>query len=139
MSHKGMGSYDEIPEGMKYYLNNYGYHFNKKLCEWAVSQMYKKVDGIKQYINPYTKDQVDTLLKQYNVKIERNKLYDHVYLANMAKADFLGSSIPNEQHLAKYIKDVIDDPDADDGFIFNRFIADCYFMDNPIEWEDIIE
>ena len=139
MSHKGMGSYDEIPEGMKYYLNNYGYHFNKKMCDWAVSQMYKKVDGIKQYINPYTKGQVDTLLKQYNVNLERNKMYDAVYVANMCAADFLGKSVPNEQHLAKYIKDVIDDPDAEDGFIFNRFIADCYFMDNPIEWEDIIE
>ena len=138
MSHKSMGSYDEIPEGMKYYINNYGYHFNKKLCDWAATQMYKNVNGKKQYIQPYTKEQVDSILKQYNIQLDRGKLYDSVYLANMVKADFFGSSIPNEQYMAKYIKDVIDDPDAEDGFIFNRFIADCYFMDNPIEWEDIL-
>ena len=138
MSHKSMGSYDEIPEGMKYYLNNYGYHFNKKLCDWAVSQMYKEANGKKQNIQPYTKEQVDNLLKQYNIQPERGKLYDEVYIANMVKADFLGSSIPNEQYLAKYIKDMLDDPDAEDGFVFNRFIADCYFMDNPIEWEDVL-
>ena len=138
MSHKSMGSYDEIPEGMKYYLNNYGYHFNKKLCDWAVSQMYKNVNGKKQYIQPYTKEKVDSILKQYNIQIERGKLYDSVYLANMVVADFLGSSIPNEQYLVKYIKDMLDDPDAEDGFVFNRFIADCYFMDNPVEWDDVI-
>ena len=138
MSHKSMGSYDEIPEGMKYYINNYGYHFNKKLCDWAVSQMYKEVNGKKQSIQPYTKEQVDGLLRQYNAQPERGKLYDCVYIANMVKADFLGSSIPNEQYLVKYIKDMLDDPDAEDGFVFNRFIADCYFMDNPIEWEDVI-
>ena len=35
-------------------------------------------------------------------------------------------------------KDVIDDPDATEGFVFWRFYSDCMFMDNPIEWEDVI-
>lgn len=39
---------------------------------------------------------------------------------------------------AKYIKDVIDDIDAEEGYIFNRFYADTVFMNNPIEWEDMI-
>ena len=33
----------------------------------------------------------------------------------MAKADFLGSSIIDEVHLAKYIKDVCQDPDGYEG------------------------
>jgi hypothetical protein len=45
MYNKTMGSYDEIPEGMKSYINNYGCHFNKKLCEEAARNMYKKVNG----------------------------------------------------------------------------------------------
>lgn len=141
MSHKGMGSYDEIPEGMKYYLNNYGYHFNKKLCAWAVSQMYKSIDssGRKIFIDkPYTKEQIDTMMASYNIKIKRNKMYDAVYVANMCAADFLGKSVPDERHLIMYVKDLLDDADAEDGFIFNRFIADCYFMDNPLEWEDML-
>lgn len=132
------GSYDWIPEGMIAYINNYGCHFNKKLCKVATSRMYKVVDGEKQYIKPYTKEEVDELLEMYGVKLKRNKLYDAVYVANMCKADFLEKSVPTEEHLAKYIKDVIDDADADEGYIFNRFYADCMFMNNPIEWDDVI-
>lgn len=138
MYEKKMGSYDETPEGMKIYVNNYGCHFSKKLCEEAVSRMYTKQSDNKEYIKPYTKEQVDAMLRSYGVKVERNKLYDAVYVANMCKADFLGKSVPDEAHLAMYVRDVLDDPDAEEGFVFNRFIADCYFMNNPIEWEDII-
>ena len=41
-------------------------------------------------------------------------------------------------HLAMFVRDMIDDPDAEDGFIFNRFYADCMFMDNPIDWDEMI-
>ena len=102
------GSYDEIPEGMKRYINNYGPHFNKKLCKEACSRMYKESNGKKEYIRPYTKEEVDAMLEGYNVKLKRSKLYDAVYVANMCQADFLGSSIMTEEHLAKYVKDVID-------------------------------
>lgn len=132
------GRYDEIPEGMKRYINNYGCHFNKKLCDEAVSRMYTEVNSKKEYIRPYTKDQVESILSTNGIKLERNKMYDHVYVANMCKADFLGKSVPTEQHLAKYVKDVIDDSDAEEGYVFNRFYADCMFMDNPIDWEDVI-
>ena len=33
MYHTNTGSYDEIPKGMMRYINNYGCHFNKKLCK----------------------------------------------------------------------------------------------------------
>ena len=135
---KFTGGYDEIPEGMDRYLNLYGCHFNKKLCKEAVSRMYTKVNGKKEYIKPYTKEEIDEMLEAYGVKLERNKLYDAVYVANMCKADFLGKSVPTEEHLAKYIKDLIDDADATEGFVFNRFYADCMFMGNPIEWEDVL-
>lgn len=129
-----MGSYDEIPEGMKYYINNYGYHFNKKLCEEAVHRMYGEDNNLK----PYTKEQVERLLESYDIRPKRGKLYDHVYVANMCANDFLGKSVPDEAHMAQFIKDMIDDPDATEGFIFNRFYADQVFMDNPIEWEDML-
>ena len=133
------GSYDEIPEGMKRYINHYGCHFNKKLCEEAVSRMETKNNlGKGKALVPYTKEKVDELIKMYNVKIERNKLYDAVYVANMCKADFLGSSIQNEHQLILYVKDVLDDVDADDGYVFNRFYADTIFMNYPIEWGDMI-
>ena len=138
MYHKTMGSYDEIPEGMKYYINNYGCHFNKKLWEEATSRMYKKSEGKKEYIEPYTKEQVDSLMETYNVTLNRNKLWDAAYVASMCAADFLGKSVPDEEHLAMYVKDVIDDADAEEGYVFNRFIADTYFMNSPIDWEEMV-
>ena len=138
MYHKNTGSYDEIPEGMKVYLNNYGCHFNKKLCDWAVSQMYKMNKGKREHIIPYTKAQVNNLMTNYNIEIERDKLYDAVYVANMCKADFLEKSVPDEKHLIIYVKDLLDDADADEGFVFNRFYADCMFMNNPIDWEEML-
>lgn len=132
------GSYDEIPKGMMIYINNYGCHFNKKLCTEAISRMYYIANGKKEYITPYTKEEVEEMLKAYNIKLKNNKLYDAVYVANMCKADFLGKSVPTEEHLAKYVKDLLDDADAKEGFVFNRFYADCVFMNNPIEWEDMI-
>lgn len=132
------GSYDEIPDGMKYYINHYGCHFNKKLCDEAVSRMYTKVNGRKEHLPPITKESVDNLLEHYGIKLNRNKLHDAVYVANMVQNDFLGRSVPTEEHLAMYIKDAIDDPDTDEGYIFNRFYADCMFMGNPIEWEEMV-
>jgi len=138
MYSKEAGSYDVIPEGLKRYINNYGCHFNKKLAKEAASRMYKREGDDKVYIKPYTKDDVDKMLDMYGVHISRNKLYDAVYVANMCKADFLGSSIKSEEDLCHYIKDVLDDADATDGYVFNRFYADTIFMNNPVEWDDMI-
>ena len=35
---------DKLPSGFEEYLSIYGWHFSKKLCMWAVSNM-KKDDG----------------------------------------------------------------------------------------------
>lgn len=138
MYHRNTGSYDEIPEGMMRYINNYGCHFNKKLCMEAVSRMYTEVDGEEKKLKPYTKEQVDKLLESYNIKVHRAKLYDHVYVANMCANDYLGKSVPDEKHLAMFIQDMIDDPDAEEGFVFNRWYADTMFMNDPVDWEDML-
>lgn len=139
MYQRRTGSYDEIPEGMKVYINNYGCHFNKKLYEEAVRRMYKEdEEGREEEIKPYTKEQVERMLESYGIKLKRNKLYDACYVAAMCKADYLGKSIPDEKHQAMFIRDMIDDPDAESGFIFNRFYADQMFMDCPIDWDEML-
>ena len=40
----------------------------------------------------------------------------------MCQADFLGKSVSTEEHLCKYVKNVIDDADAEEGYAFNRFM-----------------
>ena len=132
--------YDTYPSGMREYISTYGWHFSKKMCEWAVSRMYKDGEENKpeQAIPNYTRERVDLLLKRFNLKLEKNKGYDDVYVANMCKFDFLGSSIDNEMKLAQFIKDYIDDADAYKGMPFTRFYADCIGSGTPIIWEDML-
>ena len=133
-----LDSRTNLPSGMEDYLEYYGWHFSKKMCEWAVSEMYRRVNGKKTPIQPYTKDVVDALLKRYNITLENNEGYDATYVANMCKADYLGSSIRTESDLAMFVKDTIDDPDGYEGMAFTRFYADCIGSGKPIVWEDML-
>ena len=91
----------------------------------------------KQKITPYSLEDLQSLLNRTGVQL--NKVdYDAVYVANMAKADFLNSSIDDETHLALFVKDCCEDVDGYDGMIFTRFYADCIGKGNPINWEDMI-
>lgn len=130
--------YDEVPRAMLNYMRHYGPHFNRKLCDFAVSLMTKDINGRETPISPFNKDEVNGILEGHNVKLKNNQLYDAVFVANMCKADFFGSSIIDEQHLAKYVKDVIDDDDAYDGIVFNRWYADMSYTGIAIDWEDML-
>lgn len=132
-----LDSRDSFPSGMENYLAAYGWHFNKKMCEWAVSRMYKLKDGKKMYITPYTKEQIDDMLLKHNITVEKNG-YDYVFAANMCKADYLASSILDEQHLLLFVKDYTSDPDAYPELPFTRFYADCIGSGTVINWEDMI-
>ena len=130
--------YDDKPKAMIAYLRYNGPHFNKDLHDFAVSKMTKKVNGREVTLQPYTKQDVDRLLNEYGVSLKNKDGYDYVYAANMCKADFLGSSIPDEHHLVKYIKDVVDDIDGYDGLVFNRWFADMSKKGIIINWSDLI-
>lgn len=64
--------------------------------------------------------------------------YDCVYVANMARADYWGSSIADEQHLALFVKDFIDDEDAYPGLPFTRYFADLIGSGTNVPWEDVL-
>lgn len=132
--------YDEIPEEMRRYLKHNGWHFNKKACEFAVKMMRKKnaTTGKSEKVEPLTKEQVDTMLSKYGITLENNVDYDYVYVANMGKSDLLKSSITDEQHLALYVKDVIDDFDAGDGEVMREWDAKMTSRGIPVEWGDIL-
>lgn len=130
-----MEMYDKLPSGMKDYLRNYGWHFSPKMVEWAVSMM---VDSAGKQIKPYTKEAVKTMLSTYGVEVNEKFIYDAVYVANMAKADFYGSSIPDEAHLAMYVGDYLNDRDGYEGQPFARFYTDLSKQDIPVYWEDVL-
>lgn len=130
--------YDIKPEGMINYLRYNGPHFSKKLCKFAASKMTKLKNGKQVPIEPYLKSDIDSILATYKITLENNQLHDYMYVANMCKADFLGSSIADEAHLAKYIKDVIDDDDAYEGIVFNRWYADMCKKGISIDWDEML-
>jgi len=138
MERTSLVQFDEYPREMLVYMRNYGPHFNRKLYEFAVNNMTRMVDGKEVKINPYTKENVDSILQAHNVVVKHAQLYDYAYVANMCKADFLGSSVIDERHLALYVKDVIDDVDAPDGLVFNRWYADMCYMGIAIDWEAML-
>ena len=132
--------YDNLPAGMRDYLSANGWHFSKKMCEWAVSRMKAKdpATGKEKRLEAVKKEDVDDMMRKYNVKLDGDNGYDKVYVANMAKSDFLKSSIADEQHLALFVKDYIDDEDGYDGMPLTRFVADCIGRGVSIPWEDFI-
>lgn len=124
---------------MRKYLQNYGWHFNKKACEFAVSLMKKKdANGKPKRIEPWTKEAVDDLLNVYGVTLDNKAGYDHVYVANMCKADNLGSSVADEMHAALYVKDTIDDIDGGDGAVMRCWYAKMVASGEVIDWEDFL-
>lgn len=127
-----------MPSGMEEYIGMYGWHFSKRMCEWACSRMYRESNGRKEYINPYTREWLEQLLRNWSVSIDLDYIYDALYVANMCKADLFGSSVADDQRLARYVGDVMNDPDGYDGMVFTRFYADCIGGGTPINWEDLI-
>ena len=129
----------DIPEDMKTYLSYYGMNFSKKLYEFAVSNMRREsADGKMEKVKPMTADELKTLLSKHKIEIENNDLYNALYLAAMVKSDYWGSSIEDEEHLAKYIEDTLCDVDAAEGQVFARYLADCSVGGCIVHWEDMI-
>lgn len=129
-----LDTYDDMPKYMRKYLQNYGWHFNKALCLYAVSLMRKN----NEVLQPVSKDIIDEILEQYNVKLKNNIGYDYVFVGNMCKADYYGSSIIDDKHFALYIKDTIDDEDAGDGTTMRRWYATMIANGIMIDWEEFI-
>jgi hypothetical protein len=100
--------------------------------------MEKKVGMSLVPITPMSKEEVDRVLAENKIVVKGGQLYDSVFVANMCKADFLGSSVIDLQHLAKYVKDVLDDDDAYDGIVFNRWYADMCRKGVAIDWDAVL-
>lgn len=131
---KGLDISSRMPSEMQDYIENYGFHFNKKAFDYASKSM--KKNG--SMVEPYTKEQVDELLTRQGITLKNDKMYDAAYVATMAKADFWKSSIVDESHLALFIKDYLDDEDACGEEPFRRWIADRIGREEPIDWYAIL-
>lgn len=123
---KRLDSYGKFPSGMEEYLEIYGWHFSKNMYLWASSMF----EGEK-----FTKEQVDELFKKHNVKVDKAMGYDMYHVANVVKNKFYKSSIDDEIHLIKFIKDYLK---CYDEIAFTHFYANCIANGIPIMWEDML-
>lgn len=128
--------YDIRPKGMDAYLSNHGRHFSKPMLEWAVGMMEDR-QGNKGVL--VEKKDFDRIMKSLGITLKRNSgYYDGPYVWAMAKSDYLGSSIPDDQHLAMFVRDYIDDIDGNPTRPFDEFYINCLAKGVDIPWTDLI-
>lgn len=129
-----------MPIEMRSYLRSFGWNFNKKACEFAISKMrYKNpATGKEERVEMKTKEQVEEILKRYNVKLEHDNGYNGVYLYHQGFSDLFKSSIVDEQHLAMYVKDMIDDEDLPGSNCFRQWLSNCDAKGIVVDWIDIL-
>lgn len=129
--------YDVIPKDMRSYLQFNGYNFNEKMAEFAISKMTDRTGA--KYV-PTPKDKVKEALAKYGITLEMDNGCNSWYVYNMAKSDYWGSSIADEQKLAMFVRDFIDDKDAGVGSEkpFRYFYAICMGKGMVIPWEEAL-
>lgn len=127
--------YDAIPGGLRNYMSYNGRHFSKPLYEWSVRMMEGR-NGDK--IKPVEKSVFDERMRANGVTLKNDKGYDGPYVWCMATADYMGSSISDEMHLARFVADYLDDPDGSPTRAFDEFYAKTMALGIPIPWDDVL-
>ena len=60
--------YDDMPDAMRSYLRNNGWHFNRKACDFAMRYMRRRSEsGALERVACFTKEQVDEMLKRHGI------------------------------------------------------------------------
>lgn len=128
--------YDILPAGMDAYLASHGHHFSRPMLTWAVGMMR---DAKGKRIDLPTREDLDAVLEKHGVQLDRNSgFYDPIYVWCMGTADYLEDSVPDNAHLARFVKNYIDDPDDVDGRAFDEFYMKTIRLGIDIPWEDMI-
>lgn len=121
---------------LKEYEKKHGMHFSEKMAEHASKKM-KNRNGLAHY---WTRDEVKNAIMSLGIKHPQDVRWcDLQYLANMAYADYFGSSLKTEADCLQWACDYIYDPDGYDGKAFNHYLADlmeCEHCDIP--WQEVM-
>ena len=120
-----LDQYDVKPKAMINYLSHYGWHFNRKMCKFALKHLLRKVKNL------LDKERTDIMLQTYDITLENNQLYDYVYVINYALSMYFESSLPSEKYLILYLKDTIDS--TEDGLIFTKWYSTMCKLGIPID------
>jgi hypothetical protein len=127
--------YDYMPRDLREYLSFNGRHFSKPLYEWAVKMMETRTG---EKVRPVEKSAFDEKMRSNNITLKNDKGFDGPYVWCMGTADYLGSSVPDEMHLAKFVSDYCDDPDGSKTRAFDEFYAKTMALGIPIDWSSML-
>jgi len=120
---------------MEEYLGDYGFHFNKPLFEFATKMMR---DRSGKPLEVWSKEKTEKVLQENGVKLKNNVGHDAAYVINMARADYWGSSLFDESHLALFVRDYLDDGDGSPTRAFDEFYIKTVALGIPIFWDEML-
>lgn len=125
----------ESVEGYGQYVEKHGKHFTDELAEKA-SKLMENRNGL---YHSWGVDEVKIAFERMGLEKPDGYTWgDATYAANMAYADFYGSSLKTEQDCVKYAYDLMSDIDGYDGMILNRYIADLMGNEIKMDWSKYI-
>lgn len=121
--------------GLLEYLENYGYHFNNALAEYA-SRMMENYNGQQ---HTWTTSQVKKTMESLGLTIpSKVTIGDLTYAANMAYADYYPDPLKDETSCIKYAYMTANDKDGYEGMIFNRWLSDLMGKHTKLDWKKFI-
>ena len=121
------------------YISRNGKHFNKKAYMYAVSKLckYNQDSGKYDSVTPWSLEDVDIELSRQAVFLDNDFMYDSALIFTWAESRFLGNSLKDDESLALFVKDIIDNCQGAEGAIFDAWVSICGGPD-AIEWESLI-
>lgn len=131
--------YDIRPTSMTSYLSYYGWHFNKALCEFAVSKMYYKEGDKEKTVEFAKKQEIEEKLTKYGITLKNKVNYDFIYTYHMYCSDLKGKVPLDEKMILLIAKATVEDDDVADGFVLRRWYATMVGNGEPIYWSDFMD
>ena len=124
-----------ISEGEAQYMDVNQGHFSKSLAQWAISIMRAKGEGRRLVkINAVPLEEVENTLREHDVNVKEESIYDAWYLYNMCLADYR-KTLPEKEDIVNFIDETIGDPDCDPKAVLACWRAKMDVMGVPIHWE----
>lgn len=130
-----MAKYIYYSEEEQIYRDKYKGHFNKKLADWAISNMEREdASGALVRVQRKGYDEYDKFAATNSLNIPDESYYDGYYLWHMAYADY-PKALPEDKSRADFIKETILDPDCEPTAVLACFVAKMELCGTPIFWE----
>lgn len=125
-----------ISEGRAMYEDENHGLFSKRLAEWAINNMEIKDPQTKEMksIKARSIEDMQSVLKQYDVEIQDEFIYTAWYLFNMAIADY-PKTCKTDELRATFIEETLCDPDGMPENVLDCFATKMCNANIPIYWE----